>query len=202
MILVEETTPAEAALPVAGLRAHLRLGSGFDLAATADEDLALIGFLRAAIATIEGRTGKVLLRRAYRMVLENWRDDHAQALPMAPVSAVQSIEIEAASGAREVYPAECWYLIEDMMRPLIRPRSALLPSVQEGGRVIVRFTAGFADDWSGVPPDLAQAVMMLAARYYEDRSDDGARHALPMGVRALIEKWRAVRVLAGRGARG
>ena len=51
-----------------------------------------------------------------------------------------------------------------------------------------------------VPP-YTQAVLMLAARYYEDRSDDGARHSLPMGVSALIERWRAVRVLAGRGAR-
>ena len=57
MILVEETTPADAALPVAELRAHLRLGSGFELAASAEEDRALAGFLRAAMATIEGRTG-------------------------------------------------------------------------------------------------------------------------------------------------
>ena len=40
MILVEETTPADAALPVAELRAHLRLGSGFELAASAEEDRA------------------------------------------------------------------------------------------------------------------------------------------------------------------
>ena len=52
MILVEETTPAEAALPVAELRAHLRLGSGFELPANAEEDRALAGFLRAAMATI------------------------------------------------------------------------------------------------------------------------------------------------------
>ena len=44
MILVEETTPAEAALPLAELRAHLRLGSGFELPANADEERALAGF--------------------------------------------------------------------------------------------------------------------------------------------------------------
>ena len=51
------------------------------------------------------------------------------------------------------------------------------------------------------PADLAQAVILLAARYYDDRSQDGLRHALPFGVSALIERWRAVRTLAGRGSR-
>ncbi|MFD1795816.1 hypothetical protein FQV27_03410 [Paracoccus aurantiacus] len=201
MILVEETTLADAALPVAELRAHLRLGSGFDLAESSDEDRALAGFLRAAMATIEGRTGKVLLSRQYRMVLDDWRDSAAQALPMAPVSEVQGIEISVADGISRAIASQHWYLVADITRPFIRPRGAALPSVPEGANVVIRFTAGFADNWAGVPPDLAQAVLMLAARYYEDRSDDSARRALPMGVSALIERWRAVRVLAGRRAR-
>ncbi|MDO5604289.1 MAG: head-tail connector protein [Paracoccus sp. (in: a-proteobacteria)] len=201
MILVEETTPAETALPVAGLRAHLRLGSGFELAAGADEDRALAGFLRAAIATIEGRTGKVLLRRDFRMVLEDWRDEDAQALPLAPVSAVAAVAIEGADGTLRPVAPERWHLVEDRMRPLIRPRAGRFPPVPLAGRVVIRFTAGFAEDWAGVPADLAQAVMMLAARYYEDRGGQDSAHGLPMGVSALIERWRAVRVLAGRRAR-
>ncbi len=201
MILVEETSLADTALPVDELRAYLRLGSGFDLAVNVEEDRALAGFLRAAMATIEGRTGKVLLRRTYRMVLEDWRDRAGQALPMAPVSGVTAVEIEGAGGTQRILPAGSWHLVEDAMRPVIRPRSGLLPVVPEGGNVVIRFTAGFADSWSGVPGDLAQAVLMLAARYYEDRGDDGAGLALPRGVSALIERWRAVRILAGRGAR-
>jgi uncharacterized phiE125 gp8 family phage protein len=65
----------------------------------------------------------------------------------------------------------------------------------------VTFTAGFGDAWAAVPADLAQAVLMLAARYYEDRSHDGTRGAMPFGVSTLIERWRQVRTLAGRGSR-
>ncbi|WBU61816.1 head-tail connector protein [Paracoccus albus] len=201
MILVEETALADAVLPVAAFRTHLRLGSGFDLPASEDEDRALAGFLRAAIATIEGRTGKVLLRRSYRMVLDDWRDRDGQPLPLAPVGSVEEILIEQPDGALHDVDRARWRLVEDAMRPAIRPRGAGLPSVPAGGRLVLRFTAGFADEWNRVPADLAQAVMMLAARYFEDRSDDNARRALPMGVSALIERWRAVRVLAGRGAR-
>lgn len=200
MILVEETALTDAVLPVAAFRAHLRLGSGFDLPASEEEDRALAGFLRAAIAAIEGRTGKVLLRRSYRMVLDDWRESDGQPLPLAPVGSVEEIVIEQPDGdAREV-DATRWRLVEDAMRPVIRPQGGGLPSVPSGGRLVLRFTAGFADDWNGVPADLAQAVMMLAARYFEDRSDENARRTLPMGVSALIERWRAVRVLAGRGA--
>ena len=77
-----------------------------------------------------------------------------------------------------------------------------LPSVPAGGHVTVRFAAGFGTGWDDVPADLAQAVMMLAARYYEDRGFDGSQLALPHGVSALIDRWRAVRTLAGRGGFG
>ncbi|WBU65338.1 head-tail connector protein [Paracoccus aerodenitrificans] len=201
MILVEETTPPDAVLPVAALRSHLRLGSGFELAETADEDRALAGFLRAAISAIEGRTGKVLLRRAYRMVIGGWRDPAAQALPMAPVSAVQSVEIQQGGDQPRALPPDRWVLVDDIMRPVIRPRGGAWPVMPQGSCVVICFTAGFSENWEGVPADLAQAVLMLATRYYEDRGDQSARHAFPMGVSALIERWRAVRVLAGRGAR-
>ena len=52
-----------------------------------------------------------------------------------------------------------------------------------------------------LPVDLAQAVMLLAAEYYEHRHDAGVRSGgLPFDVVTLIERWRTVRVLGGGGA--
>lgn len=199
MMLVEETAPPQEALPVAGLRGQLRLGTGFDLAEDAAEEAALAGFLRAAIATVEARTGKVLLRRPFRMRIEGWRDASAQPLPLAPVQSVDAMQIEdGRGGVTEIEPAR-WRLVADPQRPLLVPVGGLLPYVPRNGFVTIRFTAGFAEDWAGVPADLAQAVLMLAARHYEDRGGDSARQALPFGVAALLERWRAVRLLAGRG---
>ena len=60
------------------------------------------------------------------------------------------------------------------------------------------FEAGFGAAWSGVPADLQQAVMMLAAEYYEFRHDPGSRAAgLPIAVETLIGRWRLIRVLGG-----
>lgn len=201
MMLIEETAPAVEALPVAALREHLRLGSGFGLAEDEAETTALAGFLRAAIATIEARTGKVLLTRRFRMQLDDWRDRLGQTLPLAPVIAVEQIEIDDGAGTVTQLLAESWRLIQDLQRPMILPAGVILPNVPRLGSVTVGFTAGFGAEWADVPADLAQAVLMLAAQFYEDRSFTGTKSALPFGVSALIERWRAVRTLAGRGAR-
>lgn len=200
MFLVEESASSAGALPLAELRAHLRLGSGFVQADDPAEDAALIGYLRAAIATIEARTGKVLLTRRFRLRLDDWRDPEGQTLPLAPVHAVEQIEIEGRSGGPRIISSHLYRLVPDGQRPRIDPVGTFLPAVPHQGAVTIRFSAGFGDEWAQVPVDLAQAVLLLAARYYEDRSFEGSLSAIPQGVAALIERWRLVRVLGGRGA--
>lgn len=200
MMLVELTAPALEALPVAGLRAHLRLGSGFEMAEDEAETAALAGFLRAAIGTIEARTGKVLLARQFRLRLEDWRDPRGHPMPLAPVNTIERVEIDDGFGQVVPVDATTWRLAPDMQRPMLMPRGGWLPVVPEAGFVTVTFSAGFGAVWDAVPADLAQAVLLLAARYYEDRSFEDTASALPFGVSSLIERWRAVRVLGGRGA--
>ncbi len=98
-------------------------------------------------------------------------------------------------------PADSWRLLPDDQRPVILPGAALLPAIPGRGSVDVRFTAGFAATWDGVPADLAQAVLMLAAHYYEDRgSSHSARGTAVRGQRA--DRALARRApLAGRGGR-
>ena len=129
MMLVELTAPAFEALPVAGLRDHLRLGTGFGLAEDDAETAALAGFLRAAIATIEARTGKVLLSRQFRLRLEDWREPLAQPLPLAPVNAIERVEIEDGTGQVFELDRAQWRLVQDVQRPLLVPVGGFLPQV-------------------------------------------------------------------------
>ena len=196
MMLNEMTAVPGTALPVAEFRDHLRLGTGFaDLGA---EDAALLSYLRAAIAAIEGRTAKALISRTFRLVLTVWRWGDMQTLPIAPVSAVTALRLVDAAGV-ETPVAAGWRLVPDMARPRIEALGAALPAIPGGGRVEIDFTAGFGASWSALPVDLAQAVFLLAAQYYELRHDGaGEGGAMPFGVMALIERWRTVRVLGGR----
>ncbi|MDP0928249.1 hypothetical protein Q0601_13765 [Paracoccus onubensis] len=202
MLLREEAVVAAVdMLPVENLRAHLRLASGFGEVDDGAEATALAGFLRAAIASVEARTGKVLLRRRFVMRLDDWRDRMGQALPLAPVISVEGIWIEGPQEQAVEIPRAAWRLLPDNDRPVIRPAGVMLPHVPRLGSVVIRFTAGFGATWQEVPADLAQAVLMLAAQFYEDRGMTDRAAGLPFGVSALIERWRTVRTLAGRGAR-
>jgi uncharacterized phiE125 gp8 family phage protein len=196
MDLTVITPPDPAALPVAALRAQLRLGTGFADSASQDADLA--AFLAAAAAVIEARTGKALLVRRLRLVLADWRWPDAQALPLAPVVAVIEVAMRGPGGALSVVDPARWRLKADRHRPQIVAAGAVLPLVPPGGQVEVVFDAGFGGTWAEIPADLAQAVLLLAAEYYNARS--GVRPEVPVTVEGLLAAWRPVRVTAG-GAR-
>ena len=198
MMLTELQRVPDAALPLEACKAHLRLGSGF--ADDGGQDGLIAGYLRAAIAAVEARIGKALLAREFRLRLADWRDGRGEALPVAPVLSVTSVTlIDRDGGATAVDPA-LWRLDADLHRPHLVPTGWLLPHPASGGAVEVEFTAGFGTDWQAVPPDVAQAVMMLAAQYHESRHGNAGGSPMPFGVMALIERWRVVRSAAG-GAR-
>ena len=196
MMLTEETTVPLAALPVQGFKDHLRLGSGFTDGNI--QDGLIESYLRAAMAAIEARIGKVLIARRFLWVLECWRDGEEQALPVAPVSGVTSVTLVDAALAQTVVPATSYRLIPDLHRPRLVGKGTLLPTIPASGLVRVVFEAGFGAAWTDVPADLRQAVLLLAAEYYEHRHDDATQAAgLPFGVVTLIERWRNVRILGG-----
>lgn len=196
MMLIETTTVPQVALPVASFTDHLRLGSGFS-----DDGLqnaVLENYLRAAIAAIEARTGKILIEREFSWTLTGWRDQAKQILPVAPISAVSEVVIVSRVGDETVVPATRWQLQPDMQRPCLVPVGSALPTIPRGGSVRVGFLAGFGPDWSDLPADLAQAVMMLAAHFYEYRHESAMGGGnMPYGVTALIERYRTVRLFMG-----
>lgn len=196
MMLMERTAVPDTALPVAELRDHLRLGTGFsDVGAG---DAALVAYLRAALAAIEGRTAKVLMAREFTVRLQHWRGD-GPPLPVAPVSGLEAVRLIDSAGTVSVIGPGLYRLAPDGMRPRVIALGWQVPA-GPGAAVEIDFTAGFGAGWSDVPADLRQAVMLLAAQYYELRHDGGADGAaMPFGVIALIERWRTVRVLGGRG---
>ena len=196
MMLVELSSVPPAALPVARFKDHLRLGSGFADDGLQDETLE--AFLRAALASIEARTGKILLEREFRWSVTSWREVDRQPLPLAPVSAIGAV-VQIDRNGTAIPVATARYALEpDQQRPALIAVGATLPAVPRGGRVDVELLAGYGPEWSDLPADLAQAVMLLAAHFYEYRSDSALHGAsMPFSVTALIERYRTVRLFMG-----
>lgn len=192
-MMLSELTPLQGdVLPLAALRAHLRLGTGFGEDTV--QDGVLETALRAAVALIERRCGIALLRRAFRLELSGWRDRVSQALPVTPVVSVDAVRLIDGAGAATEIP-EAHYTLVTGGGTAVLEAVGLLPVVPRLGRVEIDLTAGFGVAWSAVPGDLAQAVLMQAAAFYEAR-EGGV--GLVEGARALLAPWRPLRL--GRGA--
>ncbi|MDM8165346.1 hypothetical protein [Roseovarius sp.] len=196
MILIEDSPVALAALPVEKFKAHLRLGTGFSDGDV--QDAALEGFLRAAIGAIEARTGKALIERAFTWTLSAWRDETGQVMPIAPVTGITGVVMRDAGGSESAVEAGDYRLEESAVRPVLRPVGALLPAIPAGGSAVISFTAGMAEEWGGLPADLGQAVLLLAAHYHEYRHETAlGGGCMPFGVTSLIERYRSMRLFMG-----
>lgn len=196
MMLSEVTPVPDTALPLAEFKAHLRLGTGFGEAGL--QDPVLSGFLRAALAAIEGRTGKALITREFLLEVRHWRDRARMLLPIAPVATINAVHLRDAAGTETLLDPASYHLEADSHRPRLCPAGALLPAIPAGGSARISLQAGMAADWGSLPADLGQAVMLLAAHYYEHRSDTGLHGGcMPFGVTSLIERYRSLRLVAG-----
>ena len=195
MNLIEETAIPAEAIPLAPFRAHLRMGTGFGEDTL--QDGVLEGFLRAAIATVESRTGKVLVARNFVVEVNRWRDPLAQVLPVAPVRAVtEVVRVDADGGETPV--TEGWWLARDAQRPALRATGTALPAVPARGSVRIRLVAGMGDTLGELPADLVQAVFLLAAHYYEYRDETSlSAGCMPFGATSLLARYVTPR-LSGR----
>ncbi len=193
MMLVEESQVPAAVLPVDRLRSHLRMGTGFVEESVQDEVLG--SFLRAAMAAVEARTSKALIIRGFVLTLDDWRDPCAQPLPLAPVESVTAVTLVDSYGVATEVQASRYRLQADSQVPRLRPRGAALPRVETGGAVEIRFRAGFGAVFDDLPADLAQAVMLLAAHYYEYRDETAlGQGCMPFGVTSLVARYRPMRL--------
>ena len=126
MMLTEETPVPSLALPVEEMKDHLRMGSGF--ADDGLQDGLIETYLRAAMAAIEGRTGKILFQRRFLWELECWREDE-QALPVAPVSGIVSLTLVDAARGEVVAASTSYRLVKDLHRPRLVGRGTALPTI-------------------------------------------------------------------------
>lgn len=197
-MLIEEASVPDEVLPLAAFKAHLRLGTGF-----AQDDVqepVLKSFLRAAMAAIEARTSKALIARSFTWSVSRWRDPHAETLPLSPVKSIETVEVIDADGADLVLSSERFALEEDFQRPRVVSRGTGFAPIPQGGKAVIHFIAGYGPIWSDLPDDLAQAVFLLAAHYYEYRDETSlTRGCMPFGVQTLIERHRPLRLFNGGG---
>ena len=152
---------------------------------TPNEDAMLTRLLTGALEACEAFTGTMPLVQTCAEVLPvrpEW-----QRLSARPVSAISEVRGLPADGASFALASDAYELeIEADCTGLVR---VLRPGA--AGRVEVRYLAGLAAQWSGLPEGLRHGAIRLAAHLYRSR-DTGDQAALPAAVAALWRPWRRV----------
>lgn len=193
MMMVELTSVPSAALPVNELADHLRLARGFS--DDGSQDGQLEGCLRASLSAIEARIGKALFERRFALSLVAWHDPETHVLPIAPVRRIDSVKVITRAGTETLVDADAYSLRQDDHRPMLEAAGRQLPTPSQGGTIEVEFTAGFSADWSGLPADLKQAVLILAGEIWAQNMD--AERGIPFSVSVLLEPHRPLRLRSG-----
>ena len=111
-------------------------------------------------------------------------------LGLRPVSALISVEALSSTGARSALSDTQYAVrIDGDGQCAIR-----IPAAVGLDRAVVRFSAGLADQWSGLPESLRHGIMRLAAHQYRQRESAGADALPPASVTALWRPWRRMRL--------
>ena len=195
MILSETHPIPSEGLPVEALKAHLRMGSGF--AEDTLQEPVLLGFLRAAVTAIESRISQILVQRDFlwEAPLQMMNDDTLR-FPIRPVRKIVEVITLDKAGVSTVLPPDRYQLHHQGDRQILQ-----CTPIDRGKPVTILITmqVGLHAELSSIPADLLQAVMLLAAHFYEYREDTNLTGGcMPFGVLSLIERYRPCRIFAGQ----
>ena len=141
-------------------KAHLRLTG-------TDDDTWLAAMIAAARIHVETATRRSLIDQTWRLCLDAWPPGDLLVLPVGPVRAVTEITVYDAEGTPSLLPPSAWTL------DVADARLHLGNGGPRPGRVFngleIDMIAGYGPSSLSVPQPLRLAVMMLVARWYEDR---------------------------------
>lgn len=168
---------------VTAARQFLRAG---DDAHGAGEDAVIARAAGTAFALAEAFIGAVPVAVACEDVVA--ADGTWQRLGRAPVTDIAGgVTAMPVTGGALVLPVEAYAVdIDGGGQGWVR-----VGARADVRRVTVRYTAGMAADWAGVPMPIAQGIVMLIAHLVDDRAGGASP---PAAVAALWRPWRRMAV--------
>ncbi len=183
------TPPAGEPVTLAEAKLHLKLDGDA-------EDALVTTLIAAARLLVEAASGRMLIEQSWRLVLDRWPSGPLR-LPLAPVARIAAARVfDAAGHAIAVAPAA--FMLEAADPPALWIVEPLpMPGRTRAG-IEIDLVAGYGVSGAAVPPPLRQAVLMLVARWHEQRGDhvEPGDACLPGDVAALVAPYRRPRLSA------
>lgn len=173
------TPPAELAVPLADVKAHLRVE-------ISDDDALITRLIQACTRAVERRAGRALVTQTLEASFDAFPAG-ALCLPRPPLQSVTSVVYDDTDHAEQTFAA-AKYAVLTTTEPgrLILVPNESWPAVRDGGGAVrVRFVAGHGAA-SDVPETFVAAITLWVGLRYERRLPPDDAAAIPPEVEALI----------------
>jgi uncharacterized phiE125 gp8 family phage protein len=181
------TPPAAEPLSLADAKAFLRVEHD-------DDDALIETLIRGARGAVEARTRRALITQSWRLVLDAWPRDGRIAAPLAPVRTLTAARVYDSADLAHALDVEAFVLDAASGAIGFTPWGPAPPGRGLAG-IEIDVVAGYGDTAADVPEPLRQAVRLLTAHWYENRSlGGGAAGAppLPAGLDRVLAPYRVL----------
>jgi uncharacterized phiE125 gp8 family phage protein len=185
--------PAAEPLSLDEAKAWLRLD-------TNDEDALVSALIVAARNIVEATTRRALITQTWRIVLDRWPSDGAGEgdplaatsvvrLALAPLASVQAMRVLDNAGTARAIDASTWKLVDapDDAKLIFATQPPAPGQIRAGIEIDV--VAGYGDAADDVPQALRQAMLLMIARWYENRGDEATTQSLVAPAASLLEPY-------------
>lgn len=183
------TPPAAEPVTLADAKLYLRID-------TVDEDDLIRTLITASRLLIEAASGRLLIHQTWRLVMDAWPASGTARLPLAPVSQIVAARVFNAQGVPTLVAASALALETGADPPAIWVQASVPGPGRTLAGIEIDLLAGYGAVAAAVPEPFRQAILMMVARWFEQRGDAGQRGdaRLPADVMALIAPYRRVRI--------
>jgi len=161
-----------------------------------EEDDLLATLITAARLMIEAAAGRCLVEQPWRIVLDRWPANAEIRLPLSPLMRIQAARVYDVLGSAQPVAEATLTLDRVADPPLIRVTGEVPEIGRAHGAIEIDIVVGFGATAAAVPAPLRQAVLRLAARWFEERGDVASRdaQALPRAIASLVAPFRRGRL--------
>ncbi|MDE1173860.1 MAG: head-tail connector protein [Parvibaculaceae bacterium] len=186
MTLILLEGPALEPVTLAQARAYLRLDA-------TDEDTLVPALISVARTSLETELRRAFISQRWTLLPDRWPGSSV-TIPLTPVQSIDAVRVSGITLAADSYACEC-----RRDPAVIHGRAGMgwpLPADPAGG-IEIDFTAGYGDAADDVPAPVRQAILMLAAHWFETREPVAMGTPvleMPFTVSRLIEPYRRPRL--------
>jgi len=200
------TGPTQAPISRIEAKEHLRLDDDVD-------DSQVRSYIQAATDWAENYTGRFLISRSCRMMLDGAREieailwegtrtgpsnvtytDHIE-LAATPVLSVESVKYYSDDDTESTWAASNYYvdIYSEPAKIILRDGGTYPSDLRAANGIEINFTAGYGSSPNSVPEAIRVAILQYMAFLYEHRGDYEAGTQPPSIIRTLLNPYQIIR---------